>query len=106
MIAHHEIQLFRFGMTPSWMTKPALFINARAEGDHNPDNNPAYTGTKGIITKPAFRSPSGVNVAWFLPMPLSKDPKKRSWTNLMWFTFGIKLGHLPLQGSGTAGKIR
>lgn len=53
----HEIQLFRFGMTPSWMTKPALFINARAEGDHNPDNNPAYTGTKGIITKPAFRKP-------------------------------------------------
>lgn len=50
-----EIQLFRFGMTPSWMTKPRLFINARAEGDHNPDNNPAYTGAKGIITKPAFR---------------------------------------------------
>jgi putative SOS response-associated peptidase YedK len=51
----HEIQLFRFGMTPSWMDKPRLFINARAEGDHNPDNNPGYTGAKGIITKPAFR---------------------------------------------------
>jgi putative SOS response-associated peptidase YedK len=51
----HEIQLFRFGMTPSWMTKPILFINARAEGDHNSDNNPTYSGAKGIITKPAFR---------------------------------------------------
>lgn len=53
----HEIQLFRFGMTPSWMTKPALFINARAEGDHNSDNNPNYSESKGIITKPAFRKP-------------------------------------------------
>jgi putative SOS response-associated peptidase YedK len=51
----HEIQLFRFGMTPSWMTKPSLFINARSEGDHNSDNNPLYSGAKGIITKPAFR---------------------------------------------------
>ena len=49
------LQLFRFGMTPSWMTKPSLFINARAEGDHNPDNDPNFTGAKGIITKPAFR---------------------------------------------------
>lgn len=53
----HEIQLFRFGMTPSWMTKPGLLINARAEGDHNSDNNPIYNGAKGIITKPAFRKP-------------------------------------------------
>ncbi len=53
----YEIQLFRFGMTPSWMTKPTLFINARAEGDHNSDNNPNYNGAKGIITKPAFRKP-------------------------------------------------
>lgn len=53
----HEIQLFRFGMTPSWMTKPGLYINARAEGDHNSDNNPNYSGAKGIITKPVFRKP-------------------------------------------------
>lgn len=51
----NEIQLFRFGMTPSWMTKPKMFINARAEGDHNSDNNLQYSGAKGIITKPAFR---------------------------------------------------
>ena len=50
-----EIQMFRFGLTPSWMTKPSFFINARAEGDHNSDNNPGYSGAKGIITKPAFR---------------------------------------------------
>ncbi len=53
----HELQLFRFGLTPSWMTKSGLFINARSEGDHNPDNDPMYTGSKGIITKPAFRKP-------------------------------------------------
>ena len=53
----HEIQLFRFGMTPSWMNRPTLLINARAEGDHNSDNNPIYNGAKGIITKPAFRKP-------------------------------------------------
>ncbi len=53
----HQIQMFRFGMTPSWMAKPTLFINARSEGDHNSDNNPAYTGAKGIITKPVFRKP-------------------------------------------------
>jgi putative SOS response-associated peptidase YedK len=53
----HDIQLFRFGMTPSWMAKPSLFINARSEGDHNSDNNPNYNGAKGIITKPAFRKP-------------------------------------------------
>ena len=52
-----EIQLFRFGLIPSWMTKSGLFINARAEGDHNSDNDPAYSGAKGIITKPAFRKP-------------------------------------------------
>ncbi len=53
----HELQLFRFGMTPSWMTKTGLLINARSEGDHNSDNNPSYNGAKGIITKPAFRKP-------------------------------------------------
>lgn len=49
------IQLFRFGMTPSWMTKSGFFINARVEGDHNPENDSNFSGIKGIITKPAFR---------------------------------------------------
>ena len=53
----HELQLFRFGLTPSWMTQSKFFINARAEGDHNFDNDPNYSGAKGIITKPAFRKP-------------------------------------------------
>jgi putative SOS response-associated peptidase YedK len=51
----HEIQLFRFGITSSRMTKPGLFINACSEGDHTPNNNPPDNGAEGIISKPAFR---------------------------------------------------
>ncbi len=53
----HEIQLYRFGLTPFWSSKLNLIINARTEGDGNPDNDPRYTGAKGIISKPAFRKP-------------------------------------------------
>ena len=52
-----QLELFRFGLTPFWSKKPLLLINARAEGDHNPDDNPEYTGARGIITKPSFRKP-------------------------------------------------
>jgi putative SOS response-associated peptidase YedK len=52
-----EIQLYRFGLTPFWSAKANLFINARAEGDYNSDNDPRFTGAKGIISKPAFRKP-------------------------------------------------
>lgn len=52
-----QLQLFRFGMTPFWSKKPLLLINARAEGDHNPEDDPDYSGAKGIITKPSFRKP-------------------------------------------------
>jgi putative SOS response-associated peptidase YedK len=52
-----EIQLYRFGLTPFWSSKANLFINARAEGDYNSDNDPRFTGAKGIISKPAFRKP-------------------------------------------------
>jgi putative SOS response-associated peptidase YedK len=52
-----ELQLFRFGMTPFWAKKPMYMINARAEGDHNKDDNPNFTGAKGIISKPSFRKP-------------------------------------------------
>jgi putative SOS response-associated peptidase YedK len=52
-----HLDLFRFGLTPFWAKKPMLLINARAEGDHNAEDDPAYTGAKGIITKPAFRKP-------------------------------------------------
>ena len=52
-----ELQLFRFGMTPFWAKKPMYMINARAEGDHNKEDDPKYKGAKGIITKPSFRKP-------------------------------------------------
>lgn len=50
-----KLQLFQFGMTPFWAKKRMYFFNARAEGDHNKENDPGYTGAKGIISKPAFR---------------------------------------------------
>jgi len=51
----HHLDLLRFGMTPFWAKKQMFLINARAEGDHNQDNDPLYKGSKGIITKPSFR---------------------------------------------------
>jgi putative SOS response-associated peptidase YedK len=53
----HEIQLYRFGLTPFLATRPTFIINARTEGYHNPENDPRFTGTKGIISTPAFRKP-------------------------------------------------
>lgn len=50
-----EAQAFLFGLTPHWAKKPMYLFNARAEGDHNKDNDPAYAGARGIINKPAFR---------------------------------------------------
>jgi len=52
-----QVQLFQFGLTPFWAKKPMYLFNARAEGDKNKENNPAYTGGKDIINKPAFRKP-------------------------------------------------
>ncbi len=51
------LQMMRFGMTPFWSKVDKFLINARAEGDHNPEDNPSYRGAKGIIEKPAFRKP-------------------------------------------------
>jgi len=50
-----QLDLMTFGMTPHWATKPMYLFNARAEGDRNKENNPAYSGAKDIIIKPAFR---------------------------------------------------
>ncbi|REK00429.1 MAG: SOS response-associated peptidase [Bacteroidetes bacterium] len=44
-------------MTPFCAKKKMYLFNARAEGDGNKENDPAYTGGKGIISKPAFRKP-------------------------------------------------
>lgn len=52
-----ELQSFQFGLTPFWAKKPMYLFNARAEGDHNKENNPNYSGAKGIINKPSFRKP-------------------------------------------------
>jgi len=52
-----QLELFRFGMIPFWAKKPMALINARAEGDHNAEDDPKYTGARGIITKPSFRKP-------------------------------------------------
>ena len=46
----------RFGYTPNWANKKAFVINARSEGDSNKENDPRYSGSKGIIRKPFFRS--------------------------------------------------
>lgn len=53
----HELQLYRFGLTPSWAQKPMLLINVRSEGDNNPNNDPDYSGEMAIFNKPAFRKP-------------------------------------------------
>jgi putative SOS response-associated peptidase YedK len=53
----HEIQLFKFGLTPFWAKKEMLIANARAEGEYNKEDYPDFKGAKGIILKPAFRKP-------------------------------------------------
>jgi putative SOS response-associated peptidase YedK len=52
----NELQSFLFGLTPSWAKKPMYLINARAEGDLNPQNDVNYSGENGIARKPAFRT--------------------------------------------------
>ena len=52
----NKLQTFRFGLTPSWAKKPMYLINARAEGDFNPQNEISYSGEAGIVQKPAFRT--------------------------------------------------
>lgn len=51
-----ELNMFMFGFTPAWAKKKMYVINARSEGDHNPDDDPQYNGAKGIISKPMFRA--------------------------------------------------
>lgn len=51
------LQNFIFGLNPSFSNKNLYLINARSEGDYNKENNPNYTGAKGIIKKSAFKIP-------------------------------------------------
>lgn len=53
--APHELQFYQFGFTPAWAKKQFYMINARSEGDHNKEDDPAYTGQMGIVNKPMFR---------------------------------------------------
>lgn len=53
--APDKLQFFQFGFTPEWADKQYYMVNARAEGDHNKDNDPRYTGAMGISKKPMFR---------------------------------------------------
>jgi putative SOS response-associated peptidase YedK len=52
-----ELQLFRFGLTPSWAKKQMYLINARSEGDMNKIDDLNYSGELGIKDKPSFRKP-------------------------------------------------
>jgi putative SOS response-associated peptidase YedK len=52
----HHLSLGQFGFSPSWSKKRMYLFNARAEGDANKENDPEFTGGKGIINKPAFRN--------------------------------------------------
>lgn len=54
--APQSLSLLQFGLQPAWAQKPMLLINARSEGDHNPDDSTHFTGSLGIFHKPAFRT--------------------------------------------------
>ena len=45
------------GMTPTWAKEPMQLINARAEGNKNPKNDPLFSGGKAIFMKPSFKRP-------------------------------------------------
>lgn len=60
ILRHAEEQLILeesiFGFVPGWAKEvKKLYLNARTEGDYNPDNSRGYTGQMGIFNKPAFR---------------------------------------------------
>lgn len=53
----NRLEMMTFGMTPFWAKKRLYLFNARAEGDHNSENARNYSGSLGILQKPAFRKP-------------------------------------------------
>ncbi|MBR9861618.1 SOS response-associated peptidase [bacterium] len=55
--ANKKFEMMRFGLTPFWSKKNMLLFNARSEGDFNKENDPTYSGNKGIFQKPSFRKP-------------------------------------------------
>ncbi|MDY0103444.1 MAG: hypothetical protein RBS07_10935 [Lentimicrobium sp.] len=53
----NELTLSEFEMTPTWAKRPIQLLNDRAEGNKNPNNDPAFKGSKAIFLKPAFQKP-------------------------------------------------
>lgn len=51
----HEIKIMRFGYTPHWSKKPLDTLNARAEGDKNPFDDPYYDGARAIFQNNCFK---------------------------------------------------
>lgn len=51
----HEIITMRFGYTPHWSSKPLDILNARAEGNKNPTDDPYYDGAKAIFQNNCFK---------------------------------------------------
>jgi len=51
------LQVFKFGMTPSFSKEPKCLINARSEGDKNCSDDPYYNGSKSIFLQMAFKKP-------------------------------------------------
>lgn len=70
------VQLLRFGLSPSWSKKRMYLINARAEGDHNPENDPFFTGAPGIFQKPSFRKPIRTQRCLILADGFIEGPEK------------------------------
>lgn len=52
-----QLTVSKFGMTPSWAKNRMQIFNARAEGDKNQENYPAFKGSKTIFLKPAIQKP-------------------------------------------------
>lgn len=50
-----ELKQMRFGFTPHWAKERMDILNARAEGDKNPNNDPYYNGPNAIFLKPAYK---------------------------------------------------
>ena len=71
------IDFLKFGFTPFWAKKQMYVINARSEGDHNKEDDPAYNGAKGIINKPFFRTSIRNKRCWVIADAFIEGPKKR-----------------------------
>lgn len=49
-----KLDFLQFGFSPNWAKKRSYLLNARSEGSYNLNNDPFYTGPKGIFEKVMF----------------------------------------------------